>query len=533
MLSLLGTAMFSATGFAQGFSLIEQPPEPVRTRPVQTQTAEILIDGEPANASAPEVNSFDRGPAPGPLNTPALAFPSTPAAPLSDALQPKPKRIPISITGANNTWTPPTTPVDGTLFSAPTVPQLSVPTPTGPTTTIKPIETQPSNSIVENSHNETAPISQPTETFESFDVSECVTDANCGTSTSPWLLRRLRGLFRSNPSVNSVVGISYLNFERDYGSQSRLLSSSPSGTLSTASPDEGNFGGFEFNYARRGSTGRGFEFRYFRFDPGTETVSLDADPVTNYAGFAPGIVAPAPETIGLSGIGVGAISMATVFNDASIHRVARDSSIDNLEINLLKLSPFRGSCNNTATEFVLGFRMLDFDDTITYSANDIVASATNPDSAEYVSDVSNFLAGIQLGARTERQIRGRLSLLASTKFGVFNNRIENRQMARYNFADGSTATPTALFGPNAGQAFNLNGEQDTLALLGEIDLGIAFQLSSRLRARVGYRGIAVSNIAEAHGQFAENLTDFTQVQTADDSGHLMLGGGYYGLEFAY
>lgn len=540
LLSLFGAALISSSCFGQTPDQIAPgflPGEaPVVVAPVIEAPAQLLQNA--ASAVVPQGSNLSTARTP----SATLQFPSTSAPPLTGLTQPRP--IPSAVAAI---WMPPAT--AATQFQSPPPPmpafnpasQTFIPAPTqSPTLETSQIESglvAPTESTESTTATTATTATAPTETVESynsFDLGDFSQQSDVASPTFSQRWANRLGL-NSDDSVNTVAGLSYLAFERDYRSDSRLLSTGAGGSLSTGSPDEGNFGGFDFNLARRNAFGKGWEFRYFRFDPGSEVASLVGNPTTNFAGFAPGISAPAAETIGLSGIGIGAVSMASVFNDADIHRVARASNIDNLEVNFLRLGSLGRSngCGNGATEFILGFRALNFDEAITYSAENIAASASNPASAQYVSDVSNLLLGLQIGARTERQIRGRLSASLGTKFGVFNNRIENQQSARYSFADGSTATPEALFGPDAGSAFNVNGTENGLSLLGEIDLGVAYQLSSRVRARVGYRGIAATNIAEAEGQFRENLFQLSDVRNADNSGELLLGGAYYGLEFAF
>jgi len=319
--------------------------------------------------------------------------------------------------------------------------------------------------------------------------------------------------------ANWVVGLYALSFARDY-EDDRLLSRNPRGDiLSTRSADEGDFGGWGINLARRSCSGKGIEFRYWALNPDA-TAQLDGVAVATLL----------PTLTELTHVPTGR-DLFEIYNSATNHVLVRNTDINNFEVNLLNnggsYTTRRGRAGNF--ELLGGFRWFQFDETLSYISNNPALTATSPTQTTYQSFVSNDLVGFQLGARNEICLTGRLRAFGGVSAGVFNNRINSRQR----FFDQNGSVPVLASGVSAGREFDYSDQKDDVAILGELDLGLTYQLSQRLRARFGYRTFGVAGVALAGDQIPYDFTDTDRIQRANSNGSLLLHGGYVGLEACF
>jgi len=338
-------------------------------------------------------------------------------------------------------------------------------------------------------------------------------------------------------TVHAVGQLSFLSFSRNYGDRGRQLSAGTPNLFANG-PDEGNFSGVDISYGQRRSGGRGWEARYIGFNP-QEASDVSAFPTLVFGGLAPplnqipGIDPNTPQTFGLSGIGLGGVSVGDVFSDALNHRVTRDTEFGSFEFNLLRAAGRTRLSNNSGSvvELFAGLRGVSFSETTTFSAGAI----QSPDlsSAFYSSDVRNSLFGVQIGGRLESPLSKGWGWTFGTRVGVYNNRVESQQRSQFVLADGSQLTPVLFFGDDAGQEFDFDGKSNELAFLGELDFGVTYQFRQQTRARVGFRGIAISNVAIASGQFEDSLFDASLISEPQASDDFIVGGFYFGVDHAF
>ena len=329
-------------------------------------------------------------------------------------------------------------------------------------------------------------------------------------------------IFNAGPSVknaNWVVGLYALSFARDY-EDDRRLSFNPSGQfLRTTDADEGDFGGWGIDLARRTSSGKGFELRYWAFNPDA-TAQLDGFQVTTaLRGLDQLEHVPTGRNI------------EEIFNSATNHVLVRNTDINNFEANFLNNGGGYTTRRGRAANFELfgGVRWFQFDETLSYISNNPALSAASPTQTAYQSFVSNDLVGFQLGCRNEICLGKRLRAFGRISTGVFNNRVNSRQR----FLDQNGSVPVVRSGDLAGQDFDFSDQQDQVAILGELDLGLTYNLNHRLRARFGYRTFGVAGVALAADQIPEDFTYSDRVQTARTNGSFLLHGGYVGLEACF
>ena len=344
-----------------------------------------------------------------------------------------------------------------------------------------------------------------------------------------------------NEEVYAVGQLSFLSFSRDYRGRGRQLTFGVPNLFANG-PDEGDFFGVDVSYGRRRAGGTGWEARYIGFNPDSAS-DFSGQSTLVYGGLAPPLNDPAtfggftdpsvPQTFGLSGIGLNGFSAADVFNSGLNSRVTRDSEFGSFEFNLLRAAAGGGRLTHGSSVIELfgGLRGVSFRETTTFSAGAVQIPSIS--SAFYESEVQNSLFGLQVGGRLEKPIAKGWGWTFGTRVGIYNNRIENRQRAQFVGDDGSRSTPVLLFGENAGREFDFEGTDNELAFLGELDFGVTYQFRQATRARVGFRGIAVTNVADSAGQLEDSLFDVDLISQPEAFQDLIVGGFYFGVDHAF
>jgi len=321
-------------------------------------------------------------------------------------------------------------------------------------------------------------------------------------------------------SANWVVGLFALSFARDY-EDDVLLSENPAGDqLFTTDADEGDFGGYGVNLTRRQCNGRGLELRYWAFNTGA-SAQLDG---ANVYSVMPTLIylEHAPS----------ARDLLSIYDTTEFHTIERETDINNLEVNLLNNGGFyqtrRG--RSAAFELVGGFRWFQFDERLAYTtAGDVAVNPLATETFTYQSQVENNLVGFQLGARNELCLTNKLRGFFGVTAGIFNNNIQTRQ----NFFDANGEGATLTDGPSTGREYDFSDEKNDVAMIGELDMGVTYQLTQRARARFGYRTFGVAGVALAADQIPVDFRRTDRVQRANSNGSLLLHGGYAGMEFCF
>ncbi|QEG20548.1 BBP7 family outer membrane beta-barrel protein [Mariniblastus fucicola] len=323
------------------------------------------------------------------------------------------------------------------------------------------------------------------------------------------------------PRANYTIGLTGMYFQRDY-EDNRFLAQNPSGdTLYTNDADEQTFDGFGVTLASRNASGSGMEVGYWALNPGRSAAILTgANVATNIQGL--------DQLIHVSS----GRDLYDIYANTVAQTIVRETDINNLEFNVLRNGgTFCGRNNRKGFyELLGGFRWFEFNESLQYTSSiDNVAYPLVPSDFFYNLEARNRLLGFQLGARNEYCLGSKLRLFSGVKGGVFNNNIRTMQ----NITDLNGEIAQVNGGPSAGRPFSYNDEKNDVAFLGELDFGVLYHLSCRTRIRLGYRAIGVSGVALAADQMPYDYTDPNELLSANSNGSLMLGGGYYGLEFCF
>jgi hypothetical protein len=113
-------------------------------------------------------------------------------------------------------------------------------------------------------------------------------------------------------------------------------------------------------------------------------------------------------------------------------------------------------------------------------------------------------------------------LYAAPKFGVYANYME--QDSRVYNVNG-----TAVVGPGnplAGSVYDISSDKTIVSFMGELDLGMNWQLMPCLGVGVGYRAVAISGLAYATDQIPSSFADLPGVAMIDSNADMILHGGY-------
>lgn len=321
--------------------------------------------------------------------------------------------------------------------------------------------------------------------------------------------------------ANYTAGVVGLFFQRDYEDNRFLAQNAAGATLFTNDADQGSMDGFGVNLGSRNANGSGFEVGYWALNPGSSVGVLQGGNVYT-------VIQNLDQLTHVSS----GRNLYDIYANSVTQTVVRDTDITNLEFNLLRNGGTFGTRKNRRGFYELlgGFRWFQFDESLQYAASiDTGAWPGTPSDFYYNLEAQNRLLGLQLGARNEYCLSSKLRFFSGVKGGIFNNNIRTVQ----NITDINGEIAQVNSGAGSGRPFSYTDEKNDVAFLGELDFGILYNLSARSRIRLGYRALGISGVALAADQMPFLYNDPNELSRANSNGNLLLGGGYYGLEFCF
>ncbi|MCO8125144.1 BBP7 family outer membrane beta-barrel protein [Stieleria sp. TO1_6] len=257
--------------------------------------------------------------------------------------------------------------------------------------------------------------------------------------------------------------------------------------------------------------------------------------------------------------GGGAITVFDDFdNNATEIRATRDIALQGIEINLYRfglmgarrlgstgpacqfgiqavagsgyyggaIGPLaRPGSSRLRVQTMHGFRWLQFKDELQVAGDVDGTPGLSGSDLFYDIQTENNLLGYQFGTRLSYCLGRRAMLNCSGKMGLYANDVTYRQRIG---TDTTLAFATAQ-GPGAGDILT-NDHETTLAGLGELDLGLGYRLSARWTARIGYRVMALSNVATSISQLDPDFTTAASSAIVNADGSLVVHGAYVGID---
>ena len=316
--------------------------------------------------------------------------------------------------------------------------------------------------------------------------------------------------------VNRVGSVFGVIMRRNYEDGIHLACAPTCNIFQSTEVDLGDMTGMGASLATRSGDGNGWEATYWGIDEDHD-VSLAGPTTTNIVTL-----------MDLNHVPSG-YNVEQIYDAGSDARFYRDMELHNVEFNLLRnggrYTTRRGLCGNF--ELLGGVRLMQFDESFRYVSNTMAPGY--PQTMDWQLQAENFLIGLQLGGRNEICLSERLRLAGGLSVGLFNNHVDMTQR----IVDETGYSPLLASGPSAGRPYDYMGEKDDAAVLGQLDLGLIYQLSCKFRARVGYRAMGVSGVALAVDQIPYSFNDPYFLQRPNTNGSLLMHGFYFGSEFCF
>jgi hypothetical protein len=235
-----------------------------------------------------------------------------------------------------------------------------------------------------------------------------------------------------------------------------------------------------------------------------------------------------PIDVGFVDIPSAGLPASAFFDNAREHRLRRENEFHNVEVNLVHFITNSHS-GNVQYQWLLGGRYFKFDEFLQFasvSAGNEFGSGGGVNEAYLDLDVENNLYGVQIGGRADWRVHRCWRVFAGTKVGVFYNDIDfGAQLYR---GDGALATFATT-----GNTFDLRDGKDDVSMLGQIDLGLAWDFTRHWSANIGYRAVGITGLALADDQIPAFLAAETDWTDIDSNGSMILHGAFAGLEFRY
>lgn len=220
-----------------------------------------------------------------------------------------------------------------------------------------------------------------------------------------------------------------------------------------------------------------------------------------------------------------------LFTGAFEQVLRRTDEIHNVEINLLRHRiPWEGY--RLGVDWLVGVRYFRFDERLTYASRIHAGDwGTQPQLEGYLSDrAENNLIGVQLGFDVRWPLSHSLAISCRPKVGLYNNHIHNLFEAYRGDGELFAPNPNPPVGDPIPGRYPVSSSDDRFSVLSELEAKLSWQMSRCLTAFVGYRLVAVSEIALADEQYPFYVVDIVDaIQHIDSNGDLLLHGGFAGI----
>ena len=232
--------------------------------------------------------------------------------------------------------------------------------------------------------------------------------------------------------------------------------------------------------------------------------------------------------------GLGQQLLTVFYNNAERHRIQRTSEFHNIELNLLGNTCASG-CYNSRLRlgWNAGVRFFRYDDGFTFSTDpNEVPFDGDPEEVHYDIEVENNLIGFQIGGRADYCFTRRVNGFATSKFGIYGNHISHRSVIG---GSNGTAVVSDAASPFDGRDYDVRSNVTDVAFLGELNMGLDYQMSKCWSATAGYRAVAVSGVGHSTSQIIgdDTATDLDWLADTNNNGSLILHGAFAGLEYCY
>lgn len=208
------------------------------------------------------------------------------------------------------------------------------------------------------------------------------------------------------------------------------------------------------------------------------------------------------------------------YDGAEVHRLTRSDELHNFEINFVNWPMACNPCSRFQASWLAGLRYFRFREGWEFATSEGSDQfGVDPSNEAYYNiDVENNLLGLQLGGRASYCVTQCVSLYAAPRFGVYYNYMEHHS----GITSGDNQT-----------ALDVSSSRDAWSLMGQLDVGVNYQITSCLSAFAGYRVVAFTDVALADDQIPYLQDDLFGISDVDHNSTLVLHGLTAGVQLSF
>jgi hypothetical protein len=268
----------------------------------------------------------------------------------------------------------------------------------------------------------------------------------------------------------------------------------------------------------------GFEVRVGKYIGCNSAIELSYWTLDNFGGTATAADPPGVGSLNtpfdFRSLNFNGTPVTDLFDNSQAHRLTRNDEFHNIEVNFVHFPMVCNPCGRMQANWFAGVRYINFRESWEFatSDNDPSFGVDPTGEAAYDIDVDNNLFGLQVGGRGSFNITDCLSVYAAPRFGVFANYMEHD--SRIDSGDGISA-------------LSISSDETICSLLGQLDVGVNYQVTQRLSVFGGYRVLAISGVALADSQIPFLQDDLFGIADIDHNSNLVLHGATAGLLFQF
>ncbi len=327
----------------------------------------------------------------------------------------------------------------------------------------------------------------------------CGSDSDCGCCRHCFLYGYAGGLIMTRNEPNKV----WLTYDQTNNNFQNL---------NTEMANVHWDGGAEFTIGYACCGDGGIELTYWGVWNMNGSASI-TDPTNNLG-------TPIDTTNGAAGLLLGGQTPDSFFTNAHQVFIWRNDQVNNVEINLTYNPWGYDNCGWNAT-WLAGIRCFNFDENLLWTSvagGFSFGSNGGANQANLNVHCENDMVGFQFGAVFNYRFGDHFSMFFIPKMGIYGDAAETR--SRYYRGDGVVG-------------FDITGTKDTCSFLGEVDLGMKYDIGCHWSLVGGYRVVAVSGIALADNQIPHFLAASDEFADVKTNGDLILHGAFFGASFHY
>ncbi len=215
------------------------------------------------------------------------------------------------------------------------------------------------------------------------------------------------------------------------------------------------------------------------------------------------------------------------FDNCLRHTLQRTDEVHDVELNFVRNRLCGGECGcPLSIDVSAGMRYFRFRDDLVWGGE-----AQDETWAYFSDNIANNLVGGQIGFNVEYQACKQVKFFVTPKFGIYDNIIQSNFGADMIDASGHCVIGQQTSYP--GETYPVHSTCNSFSFLAQVDVGMDWQITQSLSAKLGYRVLAATGIGLADNQIPPYLNDIPTIQDIDRNGSLILHGAFAGLTYCF